>query len=58
MWLGVNVVVLKGVSIGENTLVAAGSLVIHSLPANVVVGGMPAKVLKQIKIHQPVVKHK
>jgi acetyltransferase-like isoleucine patch superfamily enzyme len=53
VWLGVNVTVLKGVTIGENTLVAAGSLVTHSLPANVVAGGMPAKVLKKIDAHQP-----
>lgn len=53
VWLGVNVTVLKGVTIGENTLVAAGSLVTHSLPANVVAGGMPAKVLKRIDEHQP-----
>jgi len=52
VWLGANVTVLKGVTIGENTLVATGSLVIHSLPANVVAGGMPAKVLKQIDAHQ------
>ncbi|HET6365180.1 MAG TPA: acyltransferase [Nitrospirota bacterium] len=53
VWLGVNVTVLKGVTIGENTLVAAGSLVTHSLPANVVAGGVPAKVLKQIDVNQP-----
>lgn len=49
VWLGVNVTVLKGVTIGENTLVAAGSQVVHSLPANVVAAGVPAKVLKQIE---------
>lgn len=48
VWLGVNVTVLKGVTIGENTLVAAGSVVTKSLPANVIAGGFPAKVLKQI----------
>ncbi|MFZ0928848.1 MAG: acyltransferase [Syntrophobacteraceae bacterium] len=48
VWLGVNVTVLKGVTVGENTLVGAGSLVTHSLPANVVAGGVPAKVLKEI----------
>ena len=48
VWLGVNVTVLKGVTIGENTLVAAGSLVTHSLPANIVAGGIPAKIIKQI----------
>ena len=52
VWLGVNVTVLKGVTIGENTLVAAGSLVNRSLPANVVAGGVPAKVLKQIDRRQ------
>ncbi len=51
VWLGVNVTVLKGVTIGENTLVAAGSVVVDSLPANVVAGGVPAKVLKQIDIN-------
>ena len=57
VWLSVNVTVLKGVTIGENTLVAAGSLVTRSLPANVVAGGMPAKVLKEIDAHQPGAKH-
>lgn len=52
VWLGVNVIVLKGVTIGENTLVAAGSLVTSSLPANVVAGGVPARVLKAIDAQQ------
>jgi len=53
VWLGVNVTVLKGVTIGENTLVAAGSLVTRSLPANVVAGGVPAKVIKEINTRHP-----
>lgn len=53
VWLGVNVTVLKGVIIGENTLVAAGSVVTKSLPANVVAGGAPAKILRQIIERQP-----
>ena len=53
VWLGINVTVLKGVTIGENTLVAAGSLVTRSLPANVIAGGIPAKVLKQIDAPGP-----
>lgn len=56
VWLGVNVTVLKGVTIGENTLVAAGSVVTRSLPANVVAGGIPAKVLKQFDARQHGVK--
>lgn len=52
VWLGANVSVMKGVTIGENTVVAAGSMVTRSLPANVVAGGFPAKVLKQLDPHQ------
>jgi acetyltransferase-like isoleucine patch superfamily enzyme len=53
VWLGANVSVMKGVSIGDNTVIAAGSLVTRSLPANVVAGGIPAKVIKEIGRHQP-----
>lgn len=48
VWLGVNVTVLKGVTIGKNTVVAAGSMVTKSLPAGVVAVGVPAKVLRKI----------
>ncbi len=48
VWLGANVVVLKGVTIGRNTVVAAGSVVTKSLPPNVVAGGSPAKVIKEL----------
>ena len=49
VWLGLNVTVLKGVTIGENTFVAVGSVVTRSLPPDVIAGGIPAKVLKAIK---------
>ena len=49
VWLGANVTVLKGVRIGENTVVAAGSVVADSLPPNVVAGGVPAKVIRYLK---------
>lgn len=48
VWLGSRVVVLKGVTIGDNTVVAAGSIVSKSLPSNVVAGGVPAKILRQL----------
>lgn len=48
VWLGVNVTVLKGVCIGENTVVGAGSLVTRSLPANVIAAGSPAKVIRNL----------
>lgn len=50
VWLGSRVMILKGVSIGENTVVAAGSVVTKSLPANVVAAGIPAKVIREIKL--------
>lgn len=47
VWLCENVVVLPGVTIGENTVVAANSVVTDSLPANCIAGGIPARVIKQ-----------
>jgi len=48
VWLGLNVVVLKGVTIGDNTLVGANSLVLNDLPANAIAAGNPCKVIKEI----------
>jgi acetyltransferase-like isoleucine patch superfamily enzyme len=45
-WLGANVVVLPGVTVGEGAVVAAGAVVTRSLPAFAIAGGVPAKVLK------------
>jgi acetyltransferase-like isoleucine patch superfamily enzyme len=46
VWLGCNVVVLKGVTIGEGAVVAAGAVVTKSIPINEVWGGVPAKYIK------------
>jgi len=48
VWLGVGVIVLKGVTIGENTIVGAGGLVTRSLPAGVIAMGTPARVAKKM----------
>ena len=48
-WLGANVTVLAGVTIGENAIVAAGSVVTKDVPDNMVVAGSPAKVIREIK---------
>ncbi|MDB4754066.1 acyltransferase [Akkermansiaceae bacterium] len=48
VWLGSRVMVLKGVEIGENAVIAAGSVVTSSIPSNVIAGGIPARVIRSI----------
>lgn len=50
VWLGYGVKVLKGVHIGENSLIGACSVVTKDIPANVVAAGNPCKVIKKIVI--------
>jgi acetyltransferase-like isoleucine patch superfamily enzyme len=47
VWIGMNAVILKGVTIGENSVVAAGSVVTKSVAPNAVVAGTPAVVVKK-----------
>lgn len=47
-WIGAAATILPGVSIGENAVVAAGAVVTSDVPANTIVGGIPAKFLKNI----------
>lgn len=46
VWIGLNVIVLKGVTIGEGAIVAAGSVVNKDVPPHCMVAGVPAKVIK------------
>lgn len=46
-WLGTNVVVLPGVELGDNVIVAAGSVVHKSFGSNLIIGGVPAKIIKE-----------
>lgn len=48
VWLGMNVIVLKGVTIGTNTVVGAGSVVVKSLPPNVIACGAPARPVQSL----------
>lgn len=48
VWLGGDVKVLAGVSIGENTIIGTGSIVTKDIPANVIAVGSPCKVIREI----------
>ena len=48
-WIGANATILPGVTIGENSIVAAGAVVSKDVPQNSVVGGVPAKIIKTIE---------
>ena len=48
VWLGGEVIVCPGVSIGENTVVGAGAVVVKDLPSNVIAVGNPARVVRSL----------
>ncbi len=48
VWIGDRVIICKGVTIGENSIVGAGSVVVNSIPPNSVAAGNPAAVVKQL----------
>lgn len=48
VWIGANCTILPGVTIGNNVVVAAGAVVTKDVPDNCVVGGVPARIIKEI----------
>jgi len=48
VWVGASATIVAGVEIGENAVIAAGAVVTKDVPENVVVGGVPAKIIKRI----------
>lgn len=48
VWLGSNVKILKGVTIGKNSVISNGAIVTKSIPPNTIAGGIPAKVIKSL----------
>lgn len=52
VWIGRGCTILKGVTIGGNSVIATGSVVTKDVPANVLVGGTPAKFIRQLNIEE------
>jgi acetyltransferase-like isoleucine patch superfamily enzyme len=53
VWIGDSAIVCKGVHIGENSIVGAGSVVVSSVPPNSVAAGNPARVVRQLDSNEP-----
>ena len=51
VWIGAHSVILPGVTIGDNTVIGAGSIVTRDIPANVVAVGNPCRVMREISDH-------
>jgi acetyltransferase-like isoleucine patch superfamily enzyme len=49
-WIGAGATILPGITIGENSVVAAGAVVNKDVPPNTIVGGVPAKIIKTIDL--------
>lgn len=49
-WIGGGTIILPGVTIGENTVIGAGSVVTHSIPANCVAAGNPCRIIKKLDV--------
>lgn len=50
VWIGGRAVINPGVDIGDNVVIASGALITKDVPDNVVVGGNPARIIKQIEV--------
>jgi acetyltransferase-like isoleucine patch superfamily enzyme len=56
VWIGDSTIVCKGVTIGKNSIIGAGSVVVGDVPPNCIAAGNPAKVMKQLDPKEKIVK--
>jgi len=56
VWIGDSAIVCKGVTIGENSIIGAGAVVVDPVPANVVAAGNPARIVKHLDPAEPLTK--
>lgn len=56
-WIGMNVTILKGVTIGRGSIIAAGAVVINNIPPYSISGGIPGKVLKKRFTRAQIIEH-
>lgn len=52
VWIGFNAILLKGITIGEGSIIAAGSIVTKNVPPYTLVAGSPARIIKKLDIHK------
>ena len=57
-WIGANSTILRGVTVGEGSIIAAGAVVTKDVPPYSIVGGVPAKVIKMRFTEEQIVEHK
>ena len=52
VWIGFNSIILSGVTVGEGAVAAAGSVVTKDVPSWTIVGGNPAKIIREIPVNE------
>lgn len=52
VWIGSNVTILKNSTIGDNSIISTGSVVSGSFPSNVIIGGVPARIISEINTNE------
>jgi NDP-sugar pyrophosphorylase family protein len=54
VWIGDSAIICKGVVIGENSIIGAGSVVVNDIPPNTIAAGNPAKVVRHLDVNEKI----